>query len=165
MRLLLSATFVALYYSSGRSIHSHSSEPDDWKTQPLFGNFSVHQLLDSCSIFVMGTDQICEICCVDDASESYLQHTEMEWRTLRINNKTIHFPDCHGFRVCDQCISQCHQCPFCRRKRKQNDTRNGNEQLQFFLGMQDDVWIMVLIQLGLTSLIMFQTVIIPVLFR
>ena len=164
MMHFVSAMSIALCCRSGWSIDSESSEPEDWKSRTLFGNFSVHKLLDSCSIFVRSTDQICEICCVDDADESYQKHTEMEWRTLRIKNKSIHFPDCHGFRICDQCISQCHQCPFCRRKRKQNGTRNGNEQLQFFLEMENDVWIMVLMQVGLTSLIMFQTVIIPVLF-
>ena len=68
-------------------------------------------------------DHDCMMCCHQNVSEFYHRRNETEWKSLRIRNVSLLYPECHGSSLCNQCIRRicCHskrcmrKCPECRR--------------------------------------------------
>ena len=65
----------------------------------------------------------CMLCCTRNLTDFYQTRNHSEWKSLRVRNVSLSFPECHGGSLCDHCIMRicCHskrclrQCPECRR--------------------------------------------------
>lgn len=78
-------------------------------------------------------DEICDICCEAMVTARYPERTEIAWRMLRTKDEAIHYPDCHGSRICNPCIAQCRKCPFCRREREASWTIENDIKYQIWI--------------------------------